>query len=116
MTAIRAAGWKWCPPTAWSLPRAKEGTHEQHRITKLFQVDMLPGYRPTRHHPSDIMLTFEVPDQEAGDEGDEQENNDHDSDNHPPLWATLLHLLGVHSREELHPFLRVVHVLGGERG
>lgn len=53
---------------------------------------------------------FEVPKQEASGEGDKQKNNDQDGDDHLPLWAALLHLLGVHGREELHPFVQVVHV------
>lgn len=102
-------------PHSWSLPGAREGTREQRRITKLFHAHTPPGYHPTCHRPPDVILTFEVPNQEAGDEGDEQENDDHYGDDHPPLWAALLHLLGVHGREELHAFLQVVHVLGEER-
>lgn len=64
------------------------------------------------HHPPDVTLTFEVPKQEASGEGDKQKNNDQDGDDDLALWATLLHLLGVHGREELHPFIQVVHVLG----
>lgn len=76
--------------------------------------DMFPGCYPTCHHPPDVTLTFEVPKQEASGEGDKQKNNDQDSDDHLPPWAALLHLLGVHGREELHPFIQVVHVLGEE--
>lgn len=60
---------------------------------------------------ANITLTFEVPNQEASDKGDEQKSNDQNGHNYPSLRATLLHLLGVHGREELHPFLQVVHVL-----
>lgn len=61
-------------------------------------------------------LTFEVPHQEADKEGDEQEDDQHSSHHHPSLWATLLHLLGIHGGEELHPLLHAVHVLGRRIG
>lgn len=80
---------------------------------KAFPFGCSPKVSP--YTPSDVTLTFEVPNQEAGDKGDEQEDTDDNGDDHAPLRAPLLHLLGVHGREELHPFLQVVHVLGGQR-
>lgn len=90
-------------------------THGNEAPPSPEQQGYAPGACP---HPTpwswlNLTLTFEVPNQEADDEGDEQKSNDHDGNDHTSLWATLLHLLGVHGREELHPFLHVVHVLGG---
>lgn len=77
-------------------------------------VGMLCPHFPELQRASTHTLTFEVPNQEAGGNGHKDQGADDGGDDHTPLWAALLHLLGVHGREELHPFLQAIHVLGEE--
>lgn len=60
-----------------------------------------------------VTLTFEVPNQQANQEGEEKDGNEHNGDHHPSFRATLLHCLRIHGGEELNPFLQAVHFLEG---
>lgn len=72
--------------------------------------------RATTMSPSKAtVLTMEVPHQQASHEREQEEAEQHGHQHHPAPGASLLHLLGIVRRQELHTLLKAIHVLNAKR-